>query len=321
MRELKRIIFLFLMISSNAYAYSYTCVSDFVHKIHLDSSSNIYPSKGAVYQIDFDNHDTYVASCDVPSSGLTKSAPTLYKAVYGQNYPMDNEGYAVLNDFVKVKTYIKIYQQGNVVVPFTDVSNNYNEIPQIAPNVASGSSGQVDVLIQKSILQGTITVPEFYVYLYSRYDNYSTGYNEKPLSIVHFRESTLDVDKVCDFSNIPLTKTIKNKELKSLLANSNSMGDFELVISCNKNVSDLDLKLSFSGIPYQYDNRFYQSDVDTIGVGIYKDQYIYGDSGYSFKLNNSQARISFDIIPFLKDKKTVINSDVNLNIKPIIYEP
>ncbi|EKT61800.1 hypothetical protein [Providencia alcalifaciens] len=301
-------------------AYTYTCTSDFTHQINLDSNSSIYPSQGAVYDITFDNKKQYNGICDVPNSGLTEKEVTYYKAEYGNDLIVDSDGYVVLNDFVKVKSYIYIYNQGDMLVPFSDVSNKAPEIPKPSTFVASGSSGRVDVLIQKSILQGTITIPEFNIYLYSRYAQYSDSYNTKPLSIVHFEESTLNVEKVCNIDNLPFNESILNQSLGGLLNNSNSLKNISFTISCINNISDLNLNLSFSGEPYKYDSRFFQSDVDSIGIGLYNGSYIYGHNGFPLSLSNGQATVSMQIVPVVQDKKTEINSTVNFNIRPIIYQ-
>lgn len=315
-------LFFYVFISpSEAQAYTYTCTSDFEHEINLDSNSSISPSQGAIYDIEFDNQGQYYSAvCDVPSSGLTEKSPTYYKAVYGKDYPSDSNGYITLNDFVKVRSYIKIYNAGYVQVPFSDVSNKAEEIPKKSPSVSSGSSGKVEVLIQKSIFQGYITIPEFYIYLYSRYSEYSDEYNSKPLSIVHFKESTLDVDKVCDITNLPFSQSILEQSLSSLLDNSNAMGSVSFTISCTEKMPDLELYLSFTGEQYKYDSKFFQSNVDSIGIGLYNDKYIYANNGFPISLSNGQATVSFQMIPVVQDKKTEIDSAVKLNIKPIIYQ-
>lgn len=314
------VVFFIILASANAYSYEYTCTSNFTHETTLSSSSGKYPSSGAIYNVNFDNGGTYTAQCDAPDSGDTKKSATLYKAVYSDNYSPDVNGYVTLNDFVKVRTYINIYKRGNLLVPFTDESNLSPEVPKTNPSVKSGSVGEVEVTIQKSILQGSIAIPEFYVYLYSRYDDYSDAYSSSPLSVVHFNASVLNVEKVCDFSNLPINKSIANQNLKKLLNNANSMGAFTLTIKCNKDVSDLDLKLSFTGSEFGYDSRFFKTNVDSIGVGIYNGGYIHGDASYSLTLKDSTATLSFDLIPILENKMTIVDSDVTLDIRPVIYQ-
>lgn len=316
-------LFFYVFISpSKAQAYTYTCTSDFQHEINLDSNSSIYPSQGAIYDIEFDNKgNRYSAACDVPpSSELTEKSATYYKAVYGKNYPSDNNGYVTLNDFVKVRSYIKIYNEGDVQVPFSDVSNKASEIPKQSTSVTSGSAGKVEVLIQKSILQGDITIPEFYIYLYSRYSEYSDEYNTNPLSIVHFNESTLNVDKICDVDNLPFSHSIAEQSLSILLNNTEDMGSVTFTISCTEKISDLNLYLSFTGEQYKYDPQFFQSDVDSIGIGLYNGKYIYNNNGFPISLSDGKATASFKVIPVVQDKKTEVDSTVKFNIKPIIYQ-
>ncbi|MBS0849529.1 hypothetical protein [Citrobacter sp. JGM124] len=306
---------------AEALAYTYTCTSSFEHQIKLDSTSEVYPSVGTVYPIDFSNQGNYSATCDVPTSGQTEKKPTLYKAVYGGGEQADSDGYITLNDFVKVRSYIKVYNSGDVQVPFTDVSNKAAEIPKASTSVTSGSSGKVEILIRKSILQGVIPIPEFYVYLYSRYEGYSDAYNSEPLSIVHFNASSLEVDKVCDVSGLPFSESIKNQSLSELVNNTDSMGVVSFTISCTKDVSELDLNLSFSGEAYKSDPRFFKSDVSSIGIGLYNDngEYTYGENGFPLSLSNSQATVSFKMVPVAQDEKTEVNAAVKFNIQPVIY--
>lgn len=318
---LKSVIVVFIILASaNTYPYVYTCTSNFTHEISLSSSYDTYPSRGAIYSVNFNNGGNYLVQCDAPNSGNTEEAVTLYKSEYGGGYSADINGCVTLNDFVKIRTYIEIHNRNQILVPFTDETNKALEVPKTNTYVKSGSVGKVEVTIQKSILQGSIVVPEFYVYLYSRYNDYSDAYSSSPLSIVHFNASVLDVEKVCDFYNLPINDSITNQNLKNLLNNTNSMGSFTLTIKCDKDVSDFNLKISFTGSEYGYDSRFFRINVELIGVGIYNGGYIHGDASYSLTLQDSEATLSFDLIPFLENKKTTVDSDVMLDIKPVIYQ-
>ncbi|HGJ5856705.1 MAG TPA: hypothetical protein ACHBZ9_21785 [Arsenophonus nasoniae] len=320
--KIKTLIIFILIISRNAYAdYTYTCSSDFTHEIKLNSNSDLYPISGTKYEVPFNSNNNYVSTCDVPEDG--RKSETYFKATYSNNYNVDNKGYMILNDFVKVKAYIYIYNKDYVSVPFTDVSNNVNRSLAKKQNFTSGSKGKVEIIIRKSILNGNINIPEFYVNLYSR-NKFANDFRDKYLARVHFNTSTLNVKKICDVKNRSFEKVIQNVTIQDAIGHTKMFDGFDVEIACEEDVSDLNLKLAFIGKRFSHNADFFASDKKaSFGVGLWnkkENKFINESSPYSVKIINKKETIPFSVVPYLVKSEDYFDSNnIEFSLSTYLY--
>ncbi|HGJ5882074.1 hypothetical protein [Arsenophonus sp.] len=322
--KIKGLIIFILIMSRNVYAdYTYTCSSNFTHEIKLNSNSNsnsnLYPIRGTKYEVDFNSYKRYTTTCDVPEDGRESAA--YFKATYSNNYNVDDKGYVILNDFVKVKVYIFIVNKGFVSVPFTDVSNNLTRALTKKENYLSGSKGKLEIIIRKSILSGNINIPEFSVNLYNRRE-FTNRFIDKPISIVHFNASTLNVKKICDVKNPSFEKVIRNVTIQDAIGHTKMFDGFDVEITCEEDLSDLNLKLAFIGKRFSHNADFFASDKNaSFGIGLWnkkENKFINESSPYSVKIINKKETISFSVVPYLVKYEDYFDSN-NIEFSLLTY--
>lgn len=275
----------------------YTCYSSHQYNKGLDNTSDTKPIAGATYKVDVGGTgEAYNATCIGNSDGTTKDY--FYKAEYVTNYESAGDDYVKLNDNVDVKTAISIAGNGYVPVPFENVDNKTSQLFINKDTFQSGDAGEVTLRLRKTIFNGTIDIPSFSVNLYAKFGT-DGDYNDKPLTVIVFKKSEIDVKALCSLSPLSLSKT----GIKSIIAeNKYNIGSDTLHISCDSTASDGTIYLTLKGVKFPADSRFFTSKMHEVGIGIKSDsgEYIYPNIPIELNILNGKASLPLTFESYFK---------------------
>ncbi|QBY46539.1 hypothetical protein QE197_22345 (plasmid) [Arsenophonus nasoniae] len=312
-----------IFISVNVWANdNYTCFSDEEIIVKLGKSSEQYPSKGVVYNSEYNMNKSYNGTCKADKFDDTLG-PFYYKAVYENINSVESEsGYISLNDFVEVETKIHVYSQGYKQVPFYNVSNNAENMFHEVEAFDTGSKGIVNIRLKKSILDGTIVVPEFYVKLYTLFASKTKEYSDKPLVLIKFEESKINVNKICNISNLPMKFNVNDIISQDIFSHEKKFDGFQINIICKKTLPNEKINLNFVGTPFTADQAYFKTNFENFGIGVWNDEsqeLINDKKTLSFELDGNKKNLKFKLIPYLvRDNEVFSSNKVKASIKAIL---
>ncbi|AST67378.1 hypothetical protein BFG07_00885 [Kosakonia cowanii] len=251
-----------------------------------------------MYSITVGDGSDNIYSAECSGDETSGEQDYFYAAKYAGNYDSTGEGFVKLNDFIDVRTSIFIASHDFVTVPFTDVDNFSPQRFNTIEDFHSGDQGKVDIRLRKTIFNGTIDIPAFSVNLYARFGP-AGAYNNKPLTVIHFKESKIDVKALCKVSPLSFGKSdISSRDAENKIV----AGSQVLNISCDTSAEDGMLYLTFKGIKFAADSRYFLSKMPEVGIGIKNNagEYITPNSRVKVEVTNGKAEIPLNFVGYFK---------------------